>query len=150
MLVDRSPDHKPHESRASLRTDARLDSATRQKMIAVAASRSWFWMSPLCEHVGSFFEYVDRHDNHGDGTSPLAHHPVTSFYVSGPVRFPSKSQLSSSFRFSPTAVSSALTNHSACPLHSNNRASIPVHTRPHDRIGHLRDLSIARQCFLSR
>jgi len=26
--------------------------------------------------------------NHGDGTSPLAHHPVTSLYVSGPVRFP--------------------------------------------------------------
>jgi len=42
----------------------------------------------LCEHVGSLFEYVDRHDNHGDGTYPLAHHPVTSFYVSGPVRFP--------------------------------------------------------------
>jgi hypothetical protein len=31
---------------------------------------------------------VDRHDHHGDGTSPLAHHPVTSFSVSGPVRFP--------------------------------------------------------------
>src|SRR5882724_5521415 len=104
----------------------------------------------LCEHVGSLFEYVDRHDNHGDGTYPLAHHPVTSFYVSGPVRFPSKSQLSSSFRLSPTAVSSALANHSACPLHSNNRAFIPVHTRLHDRISHLWDLGIARQCFLSR
>ena len=32
MLVNQSPDHKPHESRASIRTDARLDSATRQKM----------------------------------------------------------------------------------------------------------------------
>jgi hypothetical protein len=42
----------------------------------------------LCEHVGSLFDYVDRHDNHGDGTYPLAHNPVTSFYVSGPVRFP--------------------------------------------------------------
>jgi hypothetical protein len=42
----------------------------------------------LCEHVGSLFEYVDRHDNHGDGAYPLAHHPVTSCYVSGPVRFP--------------------------------------------------------------
>ena len=31
---------------------------------------------------------MDRHDNHGEGTSPLAHHPVTSCYVSGPVRFP--------------------------------------------------------------
>jgi len=42
----------------------------------------------LCEHVGSLFDYVDRHDNHGDGTYPLAHNPVTSHYVSGPVRFP--------------------------------------------------------------
>jgi SRSO17 transposase len=42
----------------------------------------------LCEHVGSLFDYVDRHYNHSDGTYPLAHNPVTSFYVSGPVRFP--------------------------------------------------------------
>jgi hypothetical protein len=42
----------------------------------------------LCEHVGSLFDYVDRHDNHRDGSYPLAHHPVTSFYVSGPARFP--------------------------------------------------------------
>jgi hypothetical protein len=45
-------------------------------------------MSPLCEHVGSLFDDVDRHDNHGDRTYPLAHNPVTSVYVSGPVRFP--------------------------------------------------------------
>jgi len=42
----------------------------------------------LCEHVGSLFDHVDRHDNHGDGTYPLAHHPVTSFSVSGPALFP--------------------------------------------------------------
>ena len=42
----------------------------------------------LCEHVGSLFDYVDRHDDHGDDTYPLAHHPVTSHDVSGPVRFP--------------------------------------------------------------
>jgi DDE superfamily endonuclease len=42
----------------------------------------------LCEHVGSLFDYVDRHDNHGNDTYPLAHNPVTSHYVSGPVRFP--------------------------------------------------------------
>jgi hypothetical protein len=42
----------------------------------------------LCEHVGSLVDYVDHHDNHSDGTSPLAHHPVTSFSVSGSVRFP--------------------------------------------------------------
>ncbi len=42
----------------------------------------------LCEHGGSLFEHVDRHYNHGEGTYPLAHNPVTSFYVSGAVRFP--------------------------------------------------------------
>jgi SRSO17 transposase len=42
----------------------------------------------LCEHVGSLFAHIDRHYNHGDGRYPLAHNPVTSFYVSGPVRFP--------------------------------------------------------------
>jgi DDE superfamily endonuclease len=42
----------------------------------------------LCEHVGSLFDYVDRHYNHGNNTYPLAHNPVTSYYVSGPVRFP--------------------------------------------------------------
>ena len=42
----------------------------------------------LCEHVGSLFDHVDRHDHHRDGTYPWAHHPVTSFSVSGPVRFP--------------------------------------------------------------
>lgn len=42
----------------------------------------------LCEHVGSLFAHVDRHYNHGDGTYPLAHNPVTSHYVSGAVRFP--------------------------------------------------------------
>src|SRR3989475_4347022 len=42
----------------------------------------------LCEHVGSLFDYVDHHYNHGDATYPLAHNPVTSHYVSGPVRFP--------------------------------------------------------------
>ncbi len=42
----------------------------------------------LCDHVGSLFEHVDRHYNHGENTYPLAHNPVTSFYVSGAVRFP--------------------------------------------------------------
>jgi hypothetical protein len=42
----------------------------------------------LCEHVGSLFEHIDHHYNHGDSTYPLAHNPVTSHYVSGPVRFP--------------------------------------------------------------
>ena len=42
----------------------------------------------LCEPVGSLFDSVDRHDNHGDDTSPLAHNPVPRHYGSGPVRFP--------------------------------------------------------------
>jgi len=42
----------------------------------------------LCEHGGSLFEYVDRPYNHGDDMYPLAHNPVTSHYVSGPVRVP--------------------------------------------------------------
>jgi hypothetical protein len=42
----------------------------------------------LGEQVGSLFDDVDRHDNHSDGTYPLAHNPVTSLSVSGPVRFP--------------------------------------------------------------
>jgi hypothetical protein len=42
----------------------------------------------LCEHVGNLFDYVDRHYDHSDDTYPLAHNPVTSHYVSGPVRFP--------------------------------------------------------------
>lgn len=42
----------------------------------------------LCEHVGSLFDYVDTHYNHGTGQYPLAHNLVTSHYVNGPVRFP--------------------------------------------------------------
>ena len=43
---------------------------------------------PLCAHVGRLCEYGDRHENHGDATYPLAHHPVTSHDVSGSVRLP--------------------------------------------------------------
>ena len=42
----------------------------------------------LCEHVGSLFDYIDRHYNHSNGTYPLAHNLVTSHYLSGAVRFP--------------------------------------------------------------
>ena len=42
----------------------------------------------LCEHVGSLFEYIDRHYNHSDHTYPLAHNVVTSHYLSDAVRFP--------------------------------------------------------------
>ena len=42
----------------------------------------------LCEHVGSLFDYVDRHYNHCNQHYPLAHNLVTSHYLSGAVRFP--------------------------------------------------------------
>jgi len=42
----------------------------------------------VCEPVGSLFDDVERHDHHGDETSPLAHHPVTRHEGSGPGRFP--------------------------------------------------------------
>ena len=42
----------------------------------------------LFEHVGSLFEYIDKHYNHGNNSFPLAHNLVTSHYVSGGVRFP--------------------------------------------------------------
>ncbi len=38
--------------------------------------------------MGSLFAYVDRHDDHCDNRSPLAHNAVTSFSRSGAVRFP--------------------------------------------------------------
>jgi len=52
----------------------------RESLLAIDDTR--------CEHVGSLFDDVDRHDHHGHRTYPLAHHPVTSVYVSGPVRSP--------------------------------------------------------------
>jgi SRSO17 transposase len=42
----------------------------------------------LCEHVGSMFEYVDRHYDHCEGRYPLGHNVVTTHYVSGAVRLP--------------------------------------------------------------
>jgi hypothetical protein len=42
----------------------------------------------LGEHGGSLLDDVDRHDHHREGTSALAHNPVTSFSGSGPGRFP--------------------------------------------------------------
>jgi SRSO17 transposase len=58
-------------------------------LIRNAASESYLiFDDTLCEHVGSLFEYVDRHYDHCDGTYPLAHNLVTSHYLSGAVRFP--------------------------------------------------------------
>jgi SRSO17 transposase len=53
-----------------------------------AKASSFILDDTLCEHVGSLFEYVDRHYDHCDNRYPLAHNVVTSFSLSGAVRFP--------------------------------------------------------------
>jgi len=70
--------------------DRRIKYVLQQtKSVRLAKDRSALIVDDtLCEHVGSLFEYIDRHYNHGDNTYPLAHNPVTSHYVSGAVRFP--------------------------------------------------------------
>jgi SRSO17 transposase len=70
--------------------DRRLGYVRRQtQSVRLAKDKSGLVLDDtLCEHVGSLFEYIDRHYNHGDDTYPLAHNPVTSHYVSGAVRFP--------------------------------------------------------------
>ena len=42
----------------------------------------------VCEHVGTLFEFVDRHDDPSENRYPLAHNLVTRHFVSGAVRFP--------------------------------------------------------------
>src|SRR5882724_8508470 len=77
----------------------------RQQTKAVRGTRADALLIPddtLCEHVGSLFDYVDRHYNHGEDTYPLAHNPVTSHYVSGPVRFPSTSGCIGAMKSSPS------------------------------------------------
>ena len=53
-------------------------------VLLLASMLAW----PQSSDVSAIAARVDRHYNHSDGTYPLAHNPVTSFYVSGPVRFP--------------------------------------------------------------
>lgn len=59
-----------------------------EKMRRSAAESVLIFDDTLCEHVGTLFEHIDRHYDHGDDRFPLAHNPVTSYYVSGVVRFP--------------------------------------------------------------
>jgi hypothetical protein len=80
----------------------------------------------LCEHVGSLFDYVDRHYNHSDGTYPLAHHPVTSLYVSGPVRFPLGLRLYRRYE--------ALTQWAACVAKHFPDLKIPTDTKGRNRL----------------
>ena len=81
----------------------------------------------LCEHVGSLFDYVDRHYNHGDDTYPLAHNPVTSHYVSGPVRFPVDLRLYRRYEESPSGKRLSTNTFPTAPSRRrrrNGRASI--------------------------
>jgi hypothetical protein len=81
----------------------------------------------LCEHVGSLFDYVDRHYNHGEGTYPLAHNPVTSFYVSGPVRFPLGLRLYRRYE-ELTQWEAAVAKHfPALPIPTNTKARNRLH-----------------------
>jgi len=81
----------------------------------------------LCEHVGSLFDDVDRHDNHGDGTYPLAHNLVTSFHVSGPVRFPLGLRLYRRYE-ELTQWEAAVAKHfPALPIPTNTKARNRLH-----------------------
>ncbi len=70
--------------------DRRVTSLLQQtkKVCVRKADSALILADALCEHVGSLFEYVDRHYNQSADTYPRAHNPVTSHDVSGPVRFP--------------------------------------------------------------
>jgi hypothetical protein len=46
------------------------------------------WEETLGDQVGRRGDAGDRHDHPRDGTAPLAHHPVPSWSVHGPGRFP--------------------------------------------------------------
>jgi hypothetical protein len=81
----------------------------------------------LCAHVGSLFDDVDRHDHHGDGTDPLAHNPVTSFHVSGPVRFPLGLRLYRRYE-ELTQWEAAVAKHlPALPIPTNTKARHRLH-----------------------
>src|SRR5688572_15122625 len=99
----------------------------------------------LSDHSPVVVEIQDRDlDRGGVGTTPMkAHAPIGS--GCGSVKQNSAASKTSRRSTSVTslsdtpmshapasAVSSALANHSACLLHSNTPASIPVHTHLHD------------------
>ena len=69
--------------------DARIEYVLKQTILhrLTAAGSSFILDDTMCEHVGSLFEYIDRHYNHSNSTYPLAHNLVTSHYLSGAVRF---------------------------------------------------------------
>ena len=82
----------------------------------------------LCEHVGSLFAYVDRHDNHGDDTYPRAHNPVTSHDISGPVRFPVDLRLSRRYEELTRWEAFVRTHFPARPIPTKKKERARLHT----------------------
>jgi hypothetical protein len=70
---------------------------------------------------------VDRHDNHSDGTYPLAHHPVSSFSVSGPVRFPGGLRLSRRYEEWPQGEAAVAKHVPERKSPSENKARTRLH-----------------------
>jgi SRSO17 transposase len=70
--------------------DTRIEHMLKQTILhrLTSSGSSLILDDTLCEHLGSLFEYVDRHYNHCSSGYPLAHNLVTSHYLSGAVRFP--------------------------------------------------------------
>lgn len=70
--------------------DTRIEYMLKQTILhrLTSSGSSLILDDTMCEHVGSLFEYIDRHYNHSSSTYPLAHNLVTSHYLSGAVRFP--------------------------------------------------------------
>lgn len=75
-----------HEEINTRRIDYLLEQTANQR--GAATDSCLILDDTLCEHVGSLFEYIDRHYNHRDHTYPLAHNLVTSHDLSDVVRFP--------------------------------------------------------------
>lgn len=80
-----------HEEINTRRIEYLLDQTEIQR--GAASDSCLILDDTLCEHVGSLFEYIDRHYNHSDKTYPLAHNLVTSHYLSDAVRFPVDARL---------------------------------------------------------
>jgi SRSO17 transposase len=81
----------------------------------------------LGEHVGSLFDYVDRHYNPGDATYPLAHNPVTRHYVSGPVRFPVDLRLSRRYEECPRWEAFVRSHFPARPIPTQKKERARLH-----------------------
>jgi hypothetical protein len=83
-FLSSAPWHPP------MMNDTRIEYVLKQTILhrLTSAGSSLILDNTMCEHIGSLFEYIDRHYNHCNSTYPLAHNLVTSHYLSSAVRFP--------------------------------------------------------------